>query len=99
MDIEVILFLQKADAVDALRLAGLHGRNDVKAKVYNKYPELRKKGNVGLVVSISGNVKNGLIHSPSSTGVYAINLLLVEIVLIVMEELGNMMKKLELMFL
>lgn len=58
----------KADAVDALRLAGLHGRNDVKAKVYNKYPELRKKGNVGLVVSINGNIKNGLIHSPSSTG-------------------------------
>lgn len=58
----------KADAVDALRLAGLHGRSDVKAKVYNKYPELRKKGNVGLIVSISGNVKNGLIHSPSSTG-------------------------------
>lgn len=58
----------KADAVDALRLAGLHGRNDVKSKVYNKYPELRKKGNVGLVVSINGNVKNGLIHSPSSTG-------------------------------
>lgn len=58
----------KADAVDALRLAELHGRNDVKAKVYNKYPELRKKGNVGLVVSINGNVKNGLIHSPSSTG-------------------------------
>lgn len=58
----------KADAVDALRLAGLYGRSDVKAKVYNKYPELRKKGNVGLVVSINGNVKNGLIHSPSSTG-------------------------------
>lgn len=58
----------KADAVDALRLAGLHGRNDVKAKVYNKYPELRKKGNTGLVISINGNVKNGLIHSPSSTG-------------------------------
>lgn len=58
----------KADAVDALRLAGLHGRSDVKVKVYNKYPELRKKGNVGLVVSINGNVKNGLIHSPSSTG-------------------------------
>lgn len=57
----------KADAIDALRLAGLHGRNDVKAKVYNKYPELRKKGNVGLIVSINGNVKNGLIHSPSST--------------------------------
>lgn len=58
----------KADAVDALRLAGLHGRSDVKAKVYNKYPELRKKGSTGLIVSISGNVKNGLIHSPSSTG-------------------------------
>ncbi len=58
----------KADAVDALRLAGLHGRSDVKTKVYNKYPELRKKGNVGLVVSINGNVKNGLIHSSPSTG-------------------------------
>ena len=58
----------KADAIDALRLAGLHGRNDVKAKVYNKYPELRKKGSNGLIVSISGNVKNGLLHSPSSTG-------------------------------
>lgn len=58
----------KADAVDALRLAGLHGRSDVKAKVYNKYPELRKKGSNGLIVSISGNVKNGLFHSPSSTG-------------------------------
>lgn len=58
----------KADAVDVLRLAGLHGRSDIKAKVYNKYPELRKKGNIGLVVSINGNVKNGLIHSPSSTG-------------------------------
>lgn len=58
----------KVDAIDALRLAGLHGRNDVKAKVYNKYPELRKKGSNGLIVSISGNVKNGLLHSPSSTG-------------------------------
>ena len=58
----------KADAIDALRLAGLHGRNDVKAKVYNKYPELIKKGSNGLIISISGNVKNGLLHSPSSTG-------------------------------
>ena len=58
----------KADAIDALRLAGLHGRSDVKAKVYNKYPEFRKKGSNGLIVSISGNVKNGLLHSPSSTG-------------------------------
>lgn len=31
----------KADAIDALRLAGLHGRSDVKAKVYSKYPELK----------------------------------------------------------
>lgn len=58
----------KADARDALRLAGLHGRNDVKAKVYRKYPELRKKGAAGLIVSINGNVKNGLLHTSSSTG-------------------------------
>lgn len=32
----------KTDAIDALRLAGLHGRNDVKAKVYAKYPSLKK---------------------------------------------------------
>lgn len=32
----------KKDAVDALRLAGLHNRPDVKAKVYKKYPELKK---------------------------------------------------------
>ena len=37
----------KADAVDALRLAGLHGRSDVKAKVYRKYPELRKRKDLG----------------------------------------------------
>ena len=37
----------KADAVDALRFAGLHGRSDVKAKVYSRYPELRKKARGG----------------------------------------------------
>lgn len=37
----------KADAIDALRLAGLHGRSDVKAKVYSRYPELRKKARNG----------------------------------------------------
>ena len=37
----------KADAIDALRLAGLHGRSDVKAKVYSRYPELRKKAEIG----------------------------------------------------
>lgn len=37
----------KADAIDALRLAGLHGRSDVRAKVYAKYPDLRKKSKSG----------------------------------------------------
>lgn len=37
----------KADAIDALRLAGLHGRSDVKAKVYSRYPELRTKARNG----------------------------------------------------
>lgn len=37
----------KADAIDALRLAGLHGRSDVKAKVYSRYPKLRKKARNG----------------------------------------------------
>lgn len=40
----------KADAVDALRLAGLHGRSDVKTKVYSRYPELRKKARNGIWV-------------------------------------------------
>jgi hypothetical protein len=31
------------DAEDALKLAHLHGRNDVVSKVYSKYPELKKK--------------------------------------------------------
>lgn len=38
----------KADAVDALRLAGLHGRSDVRSKVYSRYPELRKKAEYGV---------------------------------------------------
>jgi len=33
----------KNDAVDALRLAGLHNRSDVKTKVYDKYPSLKKE--------------------------------------------------------
>lgn len=40
----------KADAVDALRLAGLHGRSDVKSKVYSKYPSLRPKALGGMYV-------------------------------------------------
>lgn len=45
----------KADARDALRLAGLHGRSDVKAKVYKKYPELKnKKAVLGTLGSLTG---------------------------------------------
>lgn len=43
----------KADARDALRLAGLHGRSDVKAKVYRKYPELRKKAKAGGIYTLT----------------------------------------------
>lgn len=57
----------KADAVDALRLAGLHGRDDVKANVYNKYPELRKKEFGGddrtlPEVLITPNIKDNLTY-------------------------------------
>lgn len=45
----------KADAVDALRLAGLHGRGDVRSKVYSKYPELRKKADFGTWVRSNRN--------------------------------------------
>lgn len=45
----------KADARDALRLAGLHGRSDIKAKVYKKYPELKnKKATLGTFGSLTG---------------------------------------------
>lgn len=40
----------KADAVDALRLAGLHGRSDVRSKVYSKYPSLRPKAANGIYI-------------------------------------------------
>ena len=43
----------KADAIDALRLAGLHGRSDVRGKVYSKYPELRKKAAIGTSIGIN----------------------------------------------
>lgn len=56
----------KADAVDALRLAGLHGRNDVKAKVYRKYPELRKKSKAGGLYSVTSNGKTKLYQFPST---------------------------------
>lgn len=56
----------KADAVDALRLAGLHGRNDIKTKVYNKYPELRKRAKNGGVYTITSNGKTSLRMIPST---------------------------------
>lgn len=37
-------------------------------KEVNMIPQSRKFGGKDMIVSISGNVKNGLIHSPSSTG-------------------------------
>lgn len=45
----------KAYAIDALRLAGLHGRSDVRSKVYSKYPELRKKADFGTWVRSNRN--------------------------------------------
>ena len=55
----------KADAVDALRLAGLHGRSDVKSKVYSKYPSLRKKSLLG---SCSRPVKG--MRPKAAIGIY-----------------------------
>lgn len=57
----------KSDAVDALRLAGLHGRDDIKTKVYNKYPELRKRAKNGGVYTVTSNGKTSL-RMISSTG-------------------------------
>lgn len=56
----------KADARDALRLAGLHGRSDVKAKVYRKYPELRKKAKAGGLYSLTVNGETTLHQFPST---------------------------------
>ena len=57
----------KVDAVDALRLAGLHGRDDVKSKVYRKYPTLRKKAKWGLskndTISLATNIGGSLISA------------------------------------
>lgn len=56
----------KADARDALRLAGLHHRPDVKAKVYRKYPELRKKAKAGGLYSLTVNGETTLHQFPST---------------------------------
>lgn len=55
----------KADAVDALRLAGLHGRSDVRSKVFSKYPSLRKKSSLG---SYTPPVKG--MRPKAGTGMY-----------------------------
>lgn len=56
----------KSDAVDALRLAGLHRRDDIKTKVYNKYPELRKRAKNGGVYTVTSNGKTSLRMIPST---------------------------------
>lgn len=56
----------KADGVDALRLAGLHGRDDIKTKVYSKYPELRKRAKNGGVYTVTSNGKTSLRMIPST---------------------------------
>ena len=64
----------KADARDALRLAGLHGRSDVKAKVYKKYPELKnKKAVLGTLGSLTGANRRllALNQSVPSAGITA----------------------------
>ena len=64
----------KADARDALRLAGLHGRSDVKAKVYKKYPELKnKKAVLGTLGSLTGANRRllALNQNVPSTGITA----------------------------
>lgn len=56
----------KADAIDALRLAGLHGRSDVRAKVYAKYPDLRKKYKSGGLYSVTVDGETKLKMFPST---------------------------------
>ena len=56
----------KADAIDALRLAGLHGRSDVRAKVYAKYPDLIKKSKSGGLYSVTVNGETKLKMFPST---------------------------------
>lgn len=56
----------KSDAIDALRLAGLHGCDDIKTKVYSKYPELRKRAKNGGVYTVTSNGKTSLRMIPST---------------------------------
>lgn len=47
----------RADAVDALKLAGLHGRADVRAKVFSKYPDLKKQDGGPIITDEMGQWK------------------------------------------
>lgn len=60
----------KADARDALRLAGLHGRSDIKAKVYKKYPSLKHTNGgelLGLDYYTNKLAMGGILDSPMVT--------------------------------
>lgn len=62
----------KADAIDALRLAGLHGRNDIKSKVYAKYPELKNNkkriGGINMLSSLYGGTDTDNIDKSAKCG-------------------------------
>ena len=58
-----------ADAVDALRLAGLHGRDDVKAKVYAKYPDLKhSKASGGDLNNVDGGIFSNGVNTYNTGG-------------------------------
>lgn len=65
----------KANARDALRLAGLHGDSSVRAKVLAKYPSLRKKAfggelfNANSIIggSLGSNIQNAIAPAQEQT--------------------------------
>lgn len=65
----------KANARDALRLAGLHGDSSVRAKVLAKYPSLRKKAfggelfNTNSIIggSLGSNIQNAIAPAQEQT--------------------------------
>lgn len=59
----------KADAVDALKLAGLHGRSDVRSKVYSKYPSLRPKAAKGIFIPFNKRYTS-IYDAPDYDSVY-----------------------------
>ena len=65
----------KADARDALRLAGLHGRSDVRTKVYKKYPELKKSALGSRTRLLKNNYNNFGLEKDYSSSSFAPNAL------------------------